>query len=416
MDRKRKIDTDSGKDSPPQDANSSILSGIRILDLTTVVLGPFATQMLGDMGADVIKVETPDGDIMRHAGPMRSKGMGPIYLTINRNKRAVTLDLAKPEAKIILRKLIETTDVLIHNIRAAGMKRLGFDYESVNEIKPEIVYVHATGFASGGEYDGRPAYDDLIQASSGLAMMLPRQDGSNAPRYIPGLVADKTTALYAANAVLAGLLHRERTGKGQFIEVPMMECMVAFNMAENLFGHAFVPPMGKTAYSRSVSPNRKPYATRDGYIAVMPYSDENWRRFFRLGKRPELADDERYKTYAARTQNIDDLYKISEEICALRTTDDWMEVLSEAGVPCMRVHTLESVLEDPQISGRKFAEVRKHPTEGDYLAIHPPMIFSDAPCEIYREPPRQGQHTIEVLREVGVSDAEIEAAKKVGAI
>ena len=178
------------------------------------------------------------------------------------------------------------------------MKRLGFDYESVKAIKPDIVYVHAVGFATGGHYEGRQAYDDLVQAASGLTTMLPRQDGSKAPRYIPGLVADKTTGLFAANAILAGLLHKERTGRGQFIEVPMMECMVAYNMVENLFGHIFVPPEGDTAYSRSVSPNRKPYATKDGHIAMMPYSDENWRRYFALGGMPELADDPKFQTYA----------------------------------------------------------------------------------------------------------------------
>ncbi len=393
-----------------------ILEGYRVLDLTTVVMGPFATQMLGDLGADVIKVETPAGDIMRHAGPMRSPGMGPIYLTLNRNKRSVTLDLAKQEARDILKRLVATSDVFIHNIRAGGMKRLGFDYETVRALRDDIVYVHATGFGSEGPYAGRPAYDDLIQAASGLSMMLCRQDGTDKPRYIPGLVADKTTGVFAANAVLAGLLHRERTGEGQFIEVSMMECMVAFNMVENLFGHAFVPPLGQTAYSRSVSPNRKPYATKDGFIAVMPYSDENWRRFFELGGRPELAEDERYKTYTARTRNIDDIYRLSEEICATRSTEEWLELLTKANVPCMRVHTLETVLEDPQMRDTGFVEEREHPSEGSYLAIHPPVRYSAAQCEIRREPPRQGQDTISVLEELGLGKHEIDIARKAGAI
>lgn len=392
-----------------------MLSGYTILDLTSVVLGPFATQLLGDMGADVIKVETPGGDIMRHAGPMRSEGMGPIFMTINRNKRAITLDLGNPEAKKILRQLIGKSDVFFHNIRAGGMKRLGFDYESVKAMKHDIVYVHAVGFGTGGHYEGRQAYDDLVQAASGLTTMLPRQDGSKTPRYIPGLVADKTTGLFAANAVLAGLLHKERTGRGQFIEVPMMECMVAYNMVENLFGYTFVPPEGTTAYSRSVSPNRKPYATKDGHIAMMPYSDENWRRYFALGGMPELADDPKFKTYAARTRNIDGLYGLTETIAAQRTTDEWMEVLREANVPCMRVHTLETVLEDPQIKEGGLAEVREHPTEGSYMAIHHPVRYSDYKSGVDREPPRQGADTEEVLMELGWSEADIGDAKAKGA-
>lgn len=393
-----------------------ILSGYKILDLTSVVLGPFATQMLGDMGADVIKIETPTGDIMRHAGPMRNPGMGSIYLTINRNKRSMTLDIAKPEAKKILRQLIAEADVFFHNIRAAGMARLGFDYESVKALKEDMIYVHAVGFGSGGHYAGRQAYDDLVQAASGVTTMLPRQDGSKAPRYIPGLVADKTTGLFAANAILAGLLHRERTGEGQFIEVPMMECMVAFNMVENLFGHTFIPPKGSTAYSRSVSPNRRPYATKDGYIAMMPYTDESWRRYFALGGMPELADDPRFKTYAARTENIDEIYRLTETIAAQRTTDEWMEVLKDANVPCMRVHSLESVLEDPQIKDTGLVEARHHPSEGDYLAIHHPVKYSAGKMDIDREPPLQGADTDAILHELGWNEEEIVSARENGAI
>jgi len=390
------------------------LSGCRILDLTTVVLGPYCTQLLGDLGADVIKIETPDGDIMRHAGPHVSEGMGPIYLTINRNKRAMTLDLRKDSARKILETLVKTADGFIHNIRAGGMRRLGFDYDAVKKINPEIIYCHAVGFGSKGHYAERQAYDDLVQAVSGAAFMIPMQDGTTEPRYFPGLVADKTTGLHAAYAMLAAFLHRERTGKGQFVEVPMMECMVSFTMAENLYGHAFVPPRPPIAYARSINPMRKPYKTKDGYIALMPYSDENWRRFFRLGGREELMDDERYSTYSARTNHITDLYKEAEVIALQRTTDEWMHVLALENVPCMRVHSLDSVLTDPQLRETGFLEERDHPSEGKYLAINNPIEFSHSPASIHQEPPLLGQHNHEVLEELGFDEDDIARFEKDG--
>ncbi len=384
------------------------LEGYRILDLTSVVLGPYCTQLLGDLGADVIKIESPDGDIMRHAGPMVSSGMGPIYLTINRNKRAMSLDLRKQGAKDILKKLIETADGFIHNIRAGGMRRLGFDYESVKGLNPNIIYCHAVGYGSKGHYAERQAYDDLVQAASGAAFMIPMQDGSTEPRYFPGLVADKTTGLHAAYAMLAAFLHRERTGEGQFVEVPMMECMVSFTMAENLYGHAFVPPREPIAYTRSVNPNRKPYRTKDGYIAVMPYSNDNWINFLSHGGREDLMEDPRYSTYKERTKNITDLYKVCEEVALLKTTDEWMEVLAAQNVPCMRVHSLESVLADPQISETGFLEEREHPSEGTYRAVKNPIEFSASPVTIDRDPPLLGQHNREILQELGFDDAQYE--------
>ena len=401
---------------PPAQENRGILSGYRIIDLSSVVLGPFCTQILGDMGADVIKVESPDGDIMRHAGPTVSPGMGPIYLTINRNKRCMTLDLQKPAAKEILRRLIATADALIHNVRAAGIERLGFGYEAVKAIKPDIVYVHAVGFGSQGVYAGRQAYDDLVQAVTGMSTMLPRQDGSTAPRYFPGLIADKTTGLYAANAMLAGLLHRERTGRGQFIEVPMMECMVSYTMAENLYGRTFLPPKGPTAYTRSINPERRPYATRDGHIAIMPYSDANWAAYFSLGGRAELIHEPRFATYAQRTENITELYSIIAEIALQRTTDEWLDVLGKANVPAMRVHSLDTVLDDPQMRDTGFVSERHHPTEGDYLSIAHPVRFTDAPATVRTDPPLQGQHNREILAELGFAESEVADIAATGAL
>jgi len=387
------------------------LSGYKIIDLTSVVLGPYCTQLLGDLGADVIKIETPSGDIMRHAGPHVNKGMGPIYLTINRNKRAMALDLSKEGAKQILHELVKDADGFVHNIRAGGMKRLGFDYESVKAINPEIIYCHAVGFGSDGHYAERQAYDDLVQAVSGASFMIPMQDGTTEPRYFPGLIADKTTGLHAAYAILAAFLHKERTGKGQFVEVPMMECMVSFTMAENLYGHTFVPPRPPIAYSRSINPMRKPYKTKDGYIALMPYSDDNWYQFFKLGGREHLMKDERYSTYTARTNHITDLYQEAEIIALERTTDEWMVVLAEKNVPCMRVHTLDSVLDDPQLRETGFLEERDHPSEGRYLAMNNPISFSESPAQIERDPPLLGQDNAEILNELGFDKVAIEKFK-----
>jgi len=393
---------------------SGILSGYKIIDLTSVVLGPFCTQMLGDLGAEVIKIESPEGDIMRQAGPSVTENMGAIYLTINRNKRAMTLDLKKPEAKEILRKLIAGADAVIHNIRAGGMRRLGFDYESVKEINPEIIYLHAVGYGSKGHYAGRQAYDDLVQAACGMATMLPRQDDTEAPRYFPGLVADKTTGLYAAYAMMAAFLHKERTGRGQHIEVPMMECMVAYTMAENLYGHTFVPPNGETAYTRSINPMRKPYRTKDSYLAIMPYSNDNWAQFFILGGMPDLIDDPKFSTYPERTKNITELYALAEKVALLRTTENWIEKLVPVNVPCMRVHTLESVLQDPQITETGFIEEREHPTEGKYLSVKHPVEFSDAPAQFNCEPPVLGQDNRAILSELGYSDNAIDEIENTG--
>ena len=390
------------------------LEGYRIVDLTSVVLGPYCTQLLGDLGADVIKVESPSGDIMRHAGPMVSEAMGPIYLTINRNKRAMTLDLKTEGAKEILRALAKTADGFIHNIRAGGMRRLGFDYESVKALNPNIIYCHAVGYGSKGHYAERQAYDDLVQAASGAAFMIPQQDGTTEPRYFPGLVADKTTGLHAAYAMLAAFLHRERTGEGQFVEVPMMECMVSFTMAENLFGYTFDPPRDPIAYTRSINPNRKPYRTKDGYIAIMPYTNENWERYLAHGGMAHLMKDPRYSTYEERTKNITDLYKVCEEVALLKTTDEWMDTLARENVPSMRVHSLKSVLEDPQVSETGFLERRDHPSEGSYFAIHNPIEFSESPVSIDREPPLLGQHNEELLNELGFKEEEFNDFKKEG--
>jgi crotonobetainyl-CoA:carnitine CoA-transferase CaiB-like acyl-CoA transferase len=379
------------------------LAGVKILDLSTVVLGPYATQLLGDMGADVIKVENGAGDIMRHAGPSPHYGMGAIYVGLNRNKRSVLLDLKSADGKEAIKRLAAQCDVFFTNVRMDGLVRLGLGYDDVAKLRPDVVYVHCAGYGSTGVHAGKPAYDDLIQAASGIADLMHIREGGP-PKYMPALVADKVSGLHAAYAVLGGLYARTQSGKGQFIEAPMLEAFTAFNLVENLYGHTFVPPLAQPAYTRSSSPNRKPYATVDGFIGVLPYSDAQWADFFKLGGRPEVfADDPRFNTYKARTANINALYELVAEVAATKTTDEWLRLLEEADIPAMKCNTLLDVIEDPHLRGTGFIHEREHPAIGTYVAMEHPVKFTGTPADIRIEPPTLGQHTQEVLMELGYS-------------
>ncbi len=394
------------------------LDGIRIIDLTSVVLGAYATSLLGDMGADIIKVESPSpkngagGDIMRWAGDTPSgerNGLGPIYMTINRNKRSVLLDLKQDSAREALLKLISTADVFAANIRYEGLKRLGLSYEDVRKVKPDIVYVIGTGYGEDGVYGGRPAYDDLIQAASGIASMASEVDGDPRPRFFPTLVADKTTGLFMANAILSALFHKERTGTGQFVEVPMMESMVSFLLTEHLYGHTYEPPTGPIGYVRVTAPDRKPYRTSDGYIAILPYSDKQWRDFFSLGGKPDLFEtDIRFNTYENRTRNIRHLYAMVEDVTSLKSTEEWMTLLTNADIPCARVNRLGDLMQDPHLQSVGLFEKRTHPVEGSYWSIRHPVTYGETPASIRRDPPLLGENTQEVFRELGLNDDEIE--------
>lgn len=396
------------------------LAGVRIVDLTSVVFGAYATQMLGDYGADIIKIEAPSptggggqgGDIMRWAGKVpegAAQDLGPIFLTINRNKRSVLLDLRKKSAVDALKQLIASADVLASNIRYDGMKRLGLGYEDVKKIKPDIVFVHAAGYGSDGPYAGLPAYDDLIQAGSGAADLLCRTDGNPAPRYMPTIVADKVSGLFMANAITAALFHRERTGQGQFVEVPMFEAVTSFVLAEHFFGHVYDPATGPWSYSRITNPDRRPYKTKDGYIGLLPYSDKQWDQFFAIAGRPDAFKDPRFATYKARIQNILDLYAMIEDLTEQKTTQEWLDALLPLSIPIVKMNRLDDLQDDPHLKAVGFFERYDHPHAGPYFALRPPVRFMGTPANIRRHPPRLGEQTREVLAEIGLSAEAIAA-------
>jgi crotonobetainyl-CoA:carnitine CoA-transferase CaiB-like acyl-CoA transferase len=380
------------------------LAGVRIVDMSTVVFGPFATMIMGDLGAEVIKIENPSGrqpgDDMRYAGRSPTGDLGPIFMALNRNKKSVALDCKTPDGHAALALLLKDTDVFFHNVRTEGMKRLGFSYEDVKAINPSIVYVHCSGFDANGQYGGRPAYDDLIQAASGYSALYEMRDGAG-PGYAPGLIADKTTGLFAVYATLAALYHRERTGEGQFVQVPMFESFTFFNLVENLYGETFVPATGRMGYTRSVNPRRKPYRTKDGYIAIVPYSDGQWAEFFRLGGRDGVFRDPRFSTYKARTENSEALYGIIEDVALSRTTAEWLDVLTKAGIPVMCYNTLSDVLRDPHLKSIDFFQEAMHPKAGLHRSMRHPVRFSGTPIDLAKPAPTLGADTDDIIQPAG---------------
>jgi crotonobetainyl-CoA:carnitine CoA-transferase CaiB-like acyl-CoA transferase len=396
------------------------LSGIRVLDLTSVVNGAYGTQILADQGAEVIKLEDPGsgrgdgGDIMRWAGhpPDGSpRGMGPIFLTINRNKRSMLLDLTDPKSRKTLETLIRSCDVFAASVRYAGLKRLGLAYEDVAAMKPDIVYVHAAGYGSDGPYAGEPAYDDLIQSASGLADVLPRTDGDPTPRILPTLVADKVSGLFMAQAVTAALLHKERTGEGQFVEVPMLECVTSFLLVEHLYDQTYDPPTGQWGYVRVVNPNRRPFKTKDGYIGLLPYTDKQWDQFFEVaGFGEAIAKDPRFSDYFTRMKHINELYGLVGEAALTKTTQEWLDVLKPLSIPVVKTNRLDDLPEDPHLKAVDFFQTYEHPAMGGYVQMKPPVKFSKTPSNIRRHPPGLGEHTDEVLAEIGMGEEEGEEA------
>ncbi|MHB8529293.1 MAG: CaiB/BaiF CoA transferase family protein [Caulobacteraceae bacterium] len=386
------------------------LAGVRVLDMTSVVFGAYATAMLGDLGADIIKVEFPGGrrggggDIMRWAGHPPAgapEDLGPIFMSINRNKRSVLLDLRLEKDAAALRRLIKTCDAFAVSVRYEGLRRLGLDYEAVKAIRPDIVYVHGAGYGAAGPYAGEPAYDDLIQSASGLADILSRADGDPTPRLVPTLVADKVSGLFMAQATLAALFHRQRSGEGQFVEVPMLECVTSFTLAEHLFGHVYDPPTGPWAYTRVANAQRKPFPTKDGWIGLLPYTDQQWDQFFAAaGWAETFGKDPRFSDYKTRARHVSELYGLVEQVTPTRTTAEWLAMLKPLQIPAVRMNRLDELPDDPHLAAVGLFERYVHPRAGAYVSLRPPLTFSATPANIRRHPPLLGEHTDEILAEL----------------
>lgn len=378
------------------------LAGVKVLDLTSVIMGPFATQILASLGAQVTKVEAPEGDNMRHVGPMRNPGMGHIFLHANQGKRSVVLDLKQEAGREAAMKLAEGSDVLISNVRPQALARLGLDYDSVRPRNPRIVHVSCCGFDQEGPYAARPAYDDLIQGATGVPWLM-QQSGTAAPAYAPVTLADRVTGLHAVYAVTTALFARERTGTGQAVVVPMFEALTQFVFGDHLAGIGFEPPLGPAGYPRLLTPHRRPYRTADGWLCVLIYNDKHWRSFFEaIGQPDRMGSDARVATHSARAENIDAVYEEVAQLMRERTTQQWRELLEAADVPHMPMNSPQQLLDDPHHRATGFIKTVDHPTEGRLRTTGCPTRWSETPAPSDLSPaPRLGEHTLEVLRETG---------------
>ncbi|HEX6842762.1 MAG TPA: CoA transferase [Stellaceae bacterium] len=389
-----------------------LLAGIRVIDATAVVLGPYASQILADMGADVIKVEPPAGDMARHIPPMRSPAMGATFLTTNRNKRSLALDVKAPGAHAALLRLIAGADVFLHNMRAAAIEQLDLSYARLRQANERLIYCAAWGFGHDGPYAGQPAYDDIIQALSGAADLETRLRGT--PGYMPSLIADKVTGLTAAYAIAMALFARERTGCGTELEVPMLETMAGFFMTEHLAAATYADSGGKAGYRRQLIA-RGPYRTADGHIAALPYSRKNWTRFFEAVGRPDLAADPRVTDDARRSHALSELYAILADILPTRSSEEWLALFRRLDIPAARMNTLDGVIDDPHLAAVGFFQRMRHPSEGEIRMPGIPVRVDGEQGQVRRPAPRLGEHTREVLTEAGLSGAEIDALCRSGA-
>ncbi|WND03640.1 CoA transferase [Temperatibacter marinus] len=389
----------SGKKSGP-------LDGVKIVEFTSVVLGPWASQTLGDMGADIIKVEAPRHDSNRNMGAYhKHEDLKALYLTSNRNKRCIALDLKVKEGLDIALQLCKEADVILHNQRPQTIERLGLGYDAIKAINPKVIYCGSYGYAKDGPYGDKSAMDDAIQAASGLANLMEKVYGE--PRYLPTVVADKTTAMAVVQGILAALFHRERTGEGQAVEVPMFETMVHWVLCEHSWGQTFDPPKGPAGYDRIMEKGRKPFKTKDGHIAMLPYMDHQWQLFADLAQCPELVQSSLFATMESRLKHGKETNQAVAKIVAEKTTNDWIALLKDTSIPHMRVNSLDDVFSDPHLQQTGFFETHKHEDHGILKMPRTPINFSKTPVSIQRMPPRYGQHSKVILQELGYDEETI---------
>jgi crotonobetainyl-CoA:carnitine CoA-transferase CaiB-like acyl-CoA transferase len=393
---------------------SGPLHGVRILDLTTVVMGPYATQILGDFGADVIKVEPLEGDVIRQAWPFRNPGMGAIFLNVNRNKRSIALDLKRDAAREACLALAKEADVLVYNIRPQAMARLKLGYDQVREVNPRIIYVGCFGYSQRGPYAAKAAYDDMIQGASGLPWLLHKQ-GAAEPRYAPMIVADRSVGQQVASAVSAALYHREKTGRGQRVDIPMWEHLLQIVLSDHLGGYTYEPQHGEPGYARILTPDRRPYQTKDGYVCALIYNDKQWRAFAGIIGRPEIMSRPEFATQEARSQNYKTAYAMVAEEMKTRPTAFWVEALERGDIPVQRMNTLDDIVADPHLKEIGYLQLVEHPSEGKIRMLAVPSEWSESKPQYRRHAPRLGEHTREVLREAGFVESHIEALIASGA-
>ncbi|WP_211843984.1 CaiB/BaiF CoA transferase family protein [Neoroseomonas oryzicola] len=403
--------TQQTKDMPGRGFGA--LAGIRVLDLTAVLMGPFCTQILADHGAEVIKVESPEGDTTRQLPVSRAPGLGAMFYNLNRGKRGLALDLKRPEARAALLRLAESADVFIHAMRSDAIARLGLTYADIAAVNPRIVYANVYGFSRRGPYAKGPAYDDTIQAMSGMAALQGRMLG--APSYSATLVADKVSGLTALYAVLMALLHRARTGEGQEIEVAMFETMANFVLTDHINGALFDPPEGEPVYSRAASPNRRPYRTSDGWVAALIYTDKHWRAFLDVAGQPAWAKDPRFATLKDRAKVIDEVYARIGETLVARSTAEWLDAFARAEIPAAPVNETSALLRDPHLEAVGFFTAQETPL-GTVRFPGMPAWFSRTPGQITNPAPALGADGRAVLAEGGFTEAEIDALRASGAL
>ncbi|MCS5498250.1 CoA transferase [Cnuibacter physcomitrellae] len=388
------------------------LAGVRVVDLTSVFAGPSASQVLADLGADVIKVESPEGDVTRRIGPGHEAGLGPTFIGLNRSKRAISLDLKTDDGREALLRIVSTADVFLCSVRPAAMERLGLGYDALRQRNPSIIYAAIVGFAQNGPNAALAVYDDLVQAASGISSLLSH---SGSPEYMPVAIADRTVGMMTFGAIAAALYGRERTGEGQEIEIPMFETMAGVVLGDHLYGETFIPARGPMGYPRLTSHARRPYRTADGFLCCIVYTDAHWQEFLSLTGTPELwTSDARFADLTTRTGNIDALYSLVAERLLSRTTAEWLDALRARDIPCFPVNDLPSLLEDPQLDASEFFEVTQHPVVGQVRLMRHPLSWGGRTMPL-GPAPSHGQHTRTVLAEAGYSESEIDALIEAGA-